>query len=70
MVVIHPWPNGNGRHARLLADILVAARGGPPLTWGANLDLAQPGSARTHYLAALQSADQGDYAPLLAFAAS
>ena len=29
MVVIHPWPNGNGRHARLLADILIAARGGP-----------------------------------------
>jgi Fic-DOC domain mobile mystery protein B len=68
MVVIHPWPNGNGRHARLLADILVAARGAPPLTWGAQLELAQPGQARTRYIAALQSADQGDYAPLLAFA--
>lgn len=70
MVVIHPWPNGNGRHARLLADILAAAHAAPPLTWGAGLDLAQPGLARTRYLAALQSADQGDYAPLLAFASS
>ena len=80
MVVIHPWPNGNGRHARLFADIIVAARGQPPLTWGAKLDLAQPGPSlavasakadpRTHYLAALQAADQGDYAPLLTFAAS
>lgn len=80
MVVIHPWPNGNGRHARLLADIIVAARGGVPLTWGANLDLDQPGPSlavasakadpRTRYLAALQAADQGDYAPLLAFASS
>lgn len=70
MVVIHPWPNGNGRHARLLADVFIAARGGAPLTWGASLDLAQPGLARTRYIAALQSADQNDYAPLLAFASS
>ena len=70
MVVIHPWPNGNGRHARLLADILVAARGIPPLTWGASLDLAAPGLARTCYIAALQAADQDDYVPLLAFASS
>ena len=70
MVVIHPWPNGNGRHACLHADIFVAARGLPPLTWGAALDLVQPGLARTRYIAALRSADQGDYAPLLVFAES
>lgn len=70
MVVIHPWPNGNGRHARLLADILIAARGIPALTWGASLDLAQPGLARTQYIAALKSADQNDYQPLLDFASS
>jgi fido (protein-threonine AMPylation protein) len=68
MLVIHPWPNGNGRHARLLADILIAARSGPVLTWGAELDLAQAGLARTRYLAAMKAADQGHYAPLLAFA--
>ena len=70
MVVIHPWPNGNGRHARLLADILIAARGNPALTWGASLDLVQPGLARTRYIAALQSADQNDYSPLVTFASS
>ena len=68
MVVIHPWPNGNGRHARLLADILIAAHQAPALTWGA--DLAQPSVARTHYIAALKAADQNSYAPLLAFASS
>ncbi len=67
MVVIHPWPNGNGRHARLLADILIAARGAAALTWGASLDLAHLGLARTRYIAALKSADQNDYQPLLAF---
>lgn len=70
MVAIHPWPNGNGRHARLLADILIAARGGAALTWGASLDLAHPGTARTHYLAALKSSDQNHYQPLLDFASS
>ncbi len=70
MVVIHPWSNGNGRHARLLADIVIAARSGPALTWGAQLDLAQPGQARTQYIAALQAADQNNYKPLLAFAVS
>lgn len=68
MVVIHPWPNGNGRHARLLADILVAARGAAAFTWGA--DLVSTGDARTRYLAALRAADQNDYGPLLAFASS
>lgn len=70
MVVIHPWPNGNGRHARLLADLLIAARGGTALTWGAGLDLVQPGQARAQYITALQAADQNDYRPLLAFASS
>jgi Fic-DOC domain mobile mystery protein B len=70
MVVIHPWPNGNGRHARLLADIVMAARGANPLTWGARLDLAQPGAIRARYITALRAADQGDYAPILSFAAS
>jgi Fic-DOC domain mobile mystery protein B len=39
LVAIHPWPNGNGRHARLIADIVVAAGGGAPLTWGAGANL-------------------------------
>jgi fido (protein-threonine AMPylation protein) len=60
VLVIHPWPNGNGRHARLLADIIVAARGAPPLTWGAKLDLAHPGLARPRYIEALQCADRNN----------
>ena len=34
LAAIHPWTNGNGRHARLLADIVVASHGEAPLTWG------------------------------------
>ncbi len=70
MVVIHPWPNGNGRHARLLADLVIASGKHPALTWGANLDLTETGSVRARYIAALKSADAGDYTPLIEFAQS
>ena len=70
LVAIHPWPNGNGRHSRLVADILVASRQSEPLTWGANADLVTTGEIRARYLAAVRAADQQDFAPLLAFARS
>lgn len=70
LVVIHPFPNGNGRHARLAADVLVAAMGEPVFTWGAQ-DLGEKGAARTAYLAALRLADQeAEFGPLVAFARS
>jgi Fic-DOC domain mobile mystery protein B len=68
LFAIHPWPNGNGRHARLIADILIASRGGAELTWGAHSDLVAVSEARGRYIAAIHIADAGDFAPLLAFA--
>ena len=70
LVVIHSWPNGNGRHARLIADVLVASRSAPPLTWGARANLVPAGETRARYLAALRAADENNFAPLLAFARS
>lgn len=70
LVRVHPWPNGNGRHARLMADVVVAARGSADLTWGAGADIVTPGDARQRYIAAIRAADAGDFAPLLAFARS
>lgn len=34
LVAIHPFPNGNGRHARLMADLLAERLGQPRFTWG------------------------------------
>lgn len=68
MVVIHPWPNGNGRHARLMADIMMAAHQAPALSWGANRDLARRGATRTDYIAAMKEADRCDIGPLCRFA--
>jgi len=68
LVSVHPWVNGNGRHSRLMADILVSAQGGAPLSWGRSADLVAPGDVRTQYMAALRAADAGDFGPILAFA--
>ncbi len=70
LVVIHPFPNGNGRHSRLAADLLVAALGRPVFTWGAR-DLSEKGAARAAYLDALHRADKTqEFEPLVAFARS
>jgi Fic-DOC domain mobile mystery protein B len=69
LVVIHPFPNGNGRHARLLADVFVMKLGLPVLSWGAR-DLVKPGEARARYLQAVRTADGGDVGLLVEFARS
>ncbi|MEO8133283.1 MAG: mobile mystery protein B [Betaproteobacteria bacterium] len=67
LVAIHPFPNGNGRHARLMADLLAARLGRPRFTWGSR-GLVSASDTRRRYIAALQAADIRDYAPLIAFA--
>ena len=69
LVSIHPFPNGNGRHARMMADLLVQQLGRPPFTWG-GADPTDIGAKRRRYVEALQRADRHDIAPLLAFARS
>jgi Fic-DOC domain mobile mystery protein B len=69
LVVIHPFPNGNGRHARLMTDVLLKRNGAAAFSWGgANLETA--GDARDRYLAALHTADVGDYQLLMALVRS
>ncbi|MEV6286500.1 mobile mystery protein B [Kribbella sp. NPDC051770] len=71
LVSIHPFVNGNGRHARLAAGALADTLGLGPghLSWGARggLPVAE---ARRQYLAALRQADRGDYTALLEIAAN
>ena len=69
LVAIHPFPNGNGRHARLMADLLVERLGQPRFTWGSR-SLVDASTTRQAYIAALQAADARNYAPLLVFSRS
>jgi Fic-DOC domain mobile mystery protein B len=69
LVQIHPFANGNGRHARLMADLLVMRLGRERFSWG-SASLRDASDVRRRYIAALQTADNHDLGPLLAFARS
>ena len=70
IVCIHCFANGNGRHSRLIADIIVEKIYNEPVfTWG-SAKLHKKGEARLKYLQDLKEADKGNYSLLLAFARS
>ena len=69
LVFIHPFPNGNGRWSRTMADLFAASLGQKRFSWG-NGNLQRAGDVRKVYIAALHAADRHDFAPLLAFARS
>lgn len=69
LVSIHPFPNGNGRHARLMADLIVQQAGRRAFSWG-GASLMTTSALRSAYIHALQRADEGDLCPLVDFARS
>ncbi|MCC6410726.1 MAG: mobile mystery protein B [Saprospiraceae bacterium] len=70
LVSIRCFPNGNGRHSRLMADIIIEKIFKQPVfSWGAS-DLIQQTEPRTTYIKAVKTADAGDIQPLLSFARS
>ena len=70
LVNIHCFPNGNGRHSRLMADIIIEKLyGKTPFTWSA-ANLVKEGEPRKVYITAIKTADAGDINPLLKFSRS
>ncbi len=67
LVSIHPFANGNGRHARLMADVLAERQGQPGFSWGSSA-IARAGDYRRAYIEALRAADRNDIQLLLQFA--
>jgi Fic-DOC domain mobile mystery protein B len=68
LVKIHPFPNGNGRHARIMADtVLDRVYRAKPIDWTGGHDLQKIGERRTAYIAALKAADNDDIGPLKVF---
>lgn len=67
LVKIHLFANGNGRHARILTDvILVKEMGVAPISWGTN-SLSSDGEHRVRYINALRAADKNYYESLIEF---
>ncbi|HEB93516.1 MAG TPA: mobile mystery protein B [Gammaproteobacteria bacterium] len=69
LVLIHTFPNGNGRHARLATDLLLTALGRPRFTWG-RINLVDTNETRKAYVTALRAADNHDYKSLQEFVRS
>lgn len=69
LVWIHCYPNGNGRHGRLAADLLLVSMDRPRFTWGST-NLVDANATRQRYVAALRAADGNDFTPLLEFVRS
>jgi len=68
IVKIHLFPNGNGRHSRLIGDILISDGFGKKIfTWGGK-DIQRKGEARSKYLEDLHAADENNYKQLIEFA--
>jgi Fic-DOC domain mobile mystery protein B len=68
LVYIHPFPNGNGRHARIMADAaLDRVYREQPIDWAGGYDLQKMNDRRITYIAALKAADRGDIGPLMKF---
>lgn len=73
LVVVHPFPNGNGRCTRLIADLYLQSVGSPPFSWATGrLDggATELRDARRAYIAALEAAPADDYKALVTFARS
>ena len=68
LVQIHPFPNGNGRHSRIMADaVLTRVYKTKPIDWAGGFDLQKMNDRRTVYIAALKAADGEDFGPLIVF---
>lgn len=71
LVAIHCFPNGNGRHSRLMADIIMEKIFNlTPFSWGRNQVGVDKEQVRKAYIDAVQAADNHDYQPLLHFSQS
>jgi len=62
-VRLHPFPNGNGRWARMLANIWLRLHGEAPIEWP-EATIGAASVVRNEYLRAVRAADRGDLTKL------
>ena len=67
LVNIHCFPNGNGRHSRMMADIIIESIFKKEFFSWHSSNMVKPDETRKKYIAAIRAADAGDIKPLLKF---
>lgn len=68
IVAIHCFPNGNGRHSRLMADIIMESIFGKEIFSWHKSNMVKADETRKVYITALREADKGNINPLIKFA--
>jgi Fic-DOC domain mobile mystery protein B len=68
LVNIHCFPNGNGRHSRIMADIIMESiLGSEPFSWNQS-NMVKADQTRKNYINAIREGDNGNIQPLIDFA--
>jgi Fic-DOC domain mobile mystery protein B len=68
LVNIHCFPNGNGRHSRIMADIIIESIfKSKVFTWN-HSNMVKADDTRKNYINAIREGDKGDINPLIKFA--
>ena len=68
LVNIHCFPNGNGRHSRIMADIIMESIFGLGIFSWNNSNMVKPDETRKNYIDAIREGDKGNIQPLIDFA--
>ena len=68
LVKIHCFPNGNGRHSRMMADIIIESIFGKDIFDWRYSSMVRADATREEYISAIKKADGGDIVPLMDFA--
>ena len=68
LVKIHCFPNGNGRHSRLMADIIIESVFNKDVFPWHSSNMVKPDETRKEYIAAIRAGDRGNIQPLIEFA--
>lgn len=68
LVNIHCFPNGNGRHSRIMADIIIESVFGEDVfTWN-HSNMVRANETRAEYIRSIREADKGNIEHLITFA--
>lgn len=68
IVSIHCFPNGNGRHSRIMADIIMESIFGNEIFSWHQSNMVKANETRNQYIKALKEADKGNFKQLIQFA--